>query len=387
MEKNMKTQATGLRKKAIVIGGSLSGLFTANILKCIGWHVDIYERSPADLDSRGGGMVLQPDVVDVFKKVGAEIKGSLGVTSKDRVVFAPNGDVLQRDKTPQTQTSWSLIYLSMREHFEDKHYHQGKTLVDISQNNDYVTAIFNDGTEVSADVLIGADGSRSTVRKIVSPTTKINYAGYVAWRGLINEKDMPEDAKELVGDFGFASNTCSHILGYLIPGDNNSTKEGSRYYNWVWYRAIEEANDLPDLMTDKKGNKRIYTMPPGMLAQKWVNKVYKDANELLPPSFKALVLATEEPFAQAILDLTSESMVYDRVVLLGDAAFIPRPHTAASTAKGAANALALGDVLAHVKNEDELKIALRKWEAPQLKLGNYLYQQGSRSGNYLIFGS
>jgi hypothetical protein len=44
-------------------------------------------------------------------------------------------------------------------------------------------------------------------------------------------------------------------------------------------------------------------------------------------------------------------------------------------------------VLAHVKNEDELKIALRKWEAPQLKLGNYLYQQGSRSGNYLIFGS
>jgi hypothetical protein len=40
---------------------------------------------------------------------------------------------------------------------------------------------------------------------------------------------------------------------------------------------------------------------------------------------KALILATEEPFAQAILDLTSENMVYERVVLLAAAAFIPRP--------------------------------------------------------------
>jgi 2-polyprenyl-6-methoxyphenol hydroxylase-like FAD-dependent oxidoreductase len=387
MGNDMKAQVTGLRKKAIVIGGSLSGLFTANILKNIGWDVDVYERSPADLDSRGGGMVLQPDVVDVFKKVAAEIQGSLGVSSKNRVVFAPNGDVLQRDNAPQTQTSWSLIYSSMREHFEDSHYHQGKTLVNILQDDDSVTAVFNDKSEVSADILIGADGSRSTVRKIVSPATKIDYAGYVAWRGLINEKDMPEDAQQLIGDFGFANNTRSHILGYLVPGDNNSTEVGNRYYNWVWYRAVEEVTELPDLMTDKAGNKRSYAIPPGMLAQKWVDKVYQDANELLPPSFKALVLATKEPFAQAILDLTSDSMVHNRVVLLGDAAFVPRPHTAASTAKAAANALALGDALADVKTNIELKNALQHWEKPQLQLGNYLYQQGSRAGKYLIFGS
>jgi len=387
MENNMKPKATSLRKKAIVIGGSLSGLFTANILKGIGWDVDVYERSPADLDSRGGGMVLQPDVIDVFKKVAAQIKGSLGVSSKNRVVFAPNGDVLQRDNAPQTQTSWSLIYSSMREHFGNNHYHQGKTLIDILQNGDSVTAIFDDNSEVSADILIGADGSRSTVREIVSPATKIDYAGYVAWRGLINEKDMPEDAKQLIGDFGFANNTHSHILGYLVPGDNNSTEQGNRYYNWVWYRAVAEVTELADLMTDKKGNKRAYAIPPGMLAQKWVNKVYQDANELLPPSFKALVLATKEPFAQAILDLTSDSMVHNKVLLLGDAAFIPRPHTAASTAKAAADALALGDALAAVETAEELKSALQQWEKPQLQLGNYLYQQGSRAGKHLIFGS
>lgn len=383
----MKTQATGLRKKAIVIGGSLGGLFTANVLRHIGWDVDVYERSHSDLDSRGGGMVLQPDVVNVFRTVGAKVEGSLGVSSKDRVVLDPSGRVLQRERAPQTQTSWSLIYLSMREHFEDKHYHQGKTLVDILQDEDSVTAVFDDGSEVSADVLIGADGGRSTVRKIVSPSSKVNYAGYVAWRGLIHEKDMPEAAKGLVGDFGFASNTHSHILGYLVPGDDNSTERGNRYYNWVWYRAVDETNELPDLMTDKAGNKREYAMPPGMLTEKWVNKVYEDANQLLPPSFKAAVLATEEPFAQAIVDLTSEKMVHDRVLLLGDAAFVPRPHTAASTSKAAANALALGELFKDVETFEDMQRALRKWEAPQLKLGNYLYQQGSRTGNYLVFGA
>jgi len=386
MENNMHVHTPNFRKKALVIGGSLGGLFTANILKNIGWDVDIYERSAADLDSRGGGMVLQPDVVNVFKKVGASIKGGLGVSSKDRVVFDPNGDVLQRDRAPQTQTSWSLIYSNMREHFGDKHYHQGKTLVNIIQHEDSVSALFDDGSEVNADILIGADGGNSTVRKLVSPTSKTQYAGYVAYRGLIKEKDMPQDAKELLGDFGFASNTRSHILGYLVPGDNNSSEEGSRYYNWVWYRAVEEINELPDLMTDKAGKQREYAIPPGMLAPKWRTKVYQDANALLPCAFKAAVLATEEPFAQAIVDLTSEKMVYTNVLLLGDAAFIPRPHTAASSAKAAANALALGGSLAQVTTYDELKSALDKWEKPQLNLGNYLYQQGSRAGSYLIFG-
>ena len=100
----MKTLTTGLQKKAIVIGGSLSGLFTANILKSIGWHIDVFERSPADLDSRGGGMVLQPNVVNVFKKVGAEINGSLGV-------FQKTGWFL-----PQMATNCSAIMLHKPKH-------------------------------------------------------------------------------------------------------------------------------------------------------------------------------------------------------------------------------------------------------------------------------
>jgi 2-polyprenyl-6-methoxyphenol hydroxylase-like FAD-dependent oxidoreductase len=64
------------------------------------------------------------------------------------------------------------------------------------------------------------------------------------------------------------------------------------------------------------------------------------ARHVLPPAFVRLVEATDEPFVQTIHDLAVPRMVFGRVRLTGDAAFVPRPHRAASTAKAAANALA-----------------------------------------------
>ncbi len=70
------------RRRALIIGGSLGGLFAGNLLRRIGWSVDIFERSPHDLDSRGGGIVLQPEVVEVFRRMGVELRAvELGVVS------------------------------------------------------------------------------------------------------------------------------------------------------------------------------------------------------------------------------------------------------------------------------------------------------------------
>ena len=55
-----------------MIGGSLGGLFAGLLLRSIGWDVDIYERSPHDLDSRGGGIVLQPEVLEAFRRAGVQ---------------------------------------------------------------------------------------------------------------------------------------------------------------------------------------------------------------------------------------------------------------------------------------------------------------------------
>jgi 2-polyprenyl-6-methoxyphenol hydroxylase-like FAD-dependent oxidoreductase len=88
---------------------------------------------------------------------------------------------------------------------------------------------------------------------------------------------------------------------------------------------------------------------------------------------------TETPFLQPILDLAVPRMVQGRVILLGDAAFIPRPHTAASTAKAGANALTLGRALQDYPND--IDAALKEWEPDQLSLGRHLERSGKALGN------
>ncbi|MEM7727927.1 MAG: FAD-dependent monooxygenase [Pseudomonadota bacterium] len=374
-------------KRAIVIGGSLGGLFAGSLLRSIGWEVDIYERSTGDLDSRGGGIVLQPEVSEVLKRIGAiERMSQAGVHSRHRTVFAPDGTILDKRLAPQIQTSWSLVYNEMHDYFGEAHYHQGKTLARIEQDREAktATAIFEDGSRATGDLLIGADGNGSTVRQLLWSDSQPTYAGYFAWRGLVDETAMPARARQdLHGDFAFASSEGSHMLGYLVPGDGGDLREGHRLYNFVWYRTASEAR-LAEIMTDKTGRARGVSLPEGLITDHWRERVYNEARALLPPGFRDLVLATDEPFAQAIRDLKVSHMVDGRVILLGDAAFVPRPHTAASTSKAAANALALADLLEAQRDVDTV---LSLWEPDQLRLGNRLYDAGRSIGDRIMFKS
>lgn len=72
-------------------------------------------------------------------------------------------------------------------------------------------------------------------------------------------------------------------------------------------------------------------------------------------------------------------MTFGQVALMGDAAFIPRPHTAASTAKAAANAIALAEAL--VKHNHNVSKALKSWEPLQLAYGNQLIASGQQLGD------
>lgn len=110
--------------RAIIIGGSLAGLFSSILLRSIGWDVDIYERSPRSLDSRGGGILLQPDVEVAFKRAGIPLD-QLGVVAKERYYLQKDGSV-NRMPIRQTLTSWNMLYGAMRRQLLDEDYHQGK---------------------------------------------------------------------------------------------------------------------------------------------------------------------------------------------------------------------------------------------------------------------
>jgi 2-polyprenyl-6-methoxyphenol hydroxylase-like FAD-dependent oxidoreductase len=167
------------------------------------------------------------------------------------------------------------------------------------------------------------------------------------------------------------------MLAYLVPGEHEATEPGKRRYNWVWYRIAAE-HRLTELLIDADGRQHASSIPPGLLSAASETDLREAAARHLPPAYRALVAATRAPFLQTIQDLSVRRMAVGRIALVGDAAFIPRPHTAASTAKAAGNALALVDAL---NRETDIPAALRAWEPDQIQFGLHLRRQGKLLGD------
>lgn len=368
--------------KALVIGGSLGGLFAATALRAIGWHVDIFERSPAAMDSRGGGIVLQADVLQHFRYAGIKPANALGVRSHDRLYLNRAGTVVHKEPMPQTQTSWNTLYNSLFSAFPAEHYHRGKTLVDLTQNEQRVTANFADGSSAEGDLLIGADGAGSTVRSLVLPGTQYTYSGYVVWRGLVDEDGLPDFAKaQLYEDFVFQQDPESLMLEYMVPGLNGSVNPGERRFNWLWYLKAAQGAALDAVLTDNNGHRRSHSIPPGALAAQQDAYLRDMGEQHANPAFRELIRQTKDIFVQAILDLKVPQMVFGRVLLTGDAAFVPRPHTAGSTAKAARNALSLAQAIDDIGDIDK---GLQVWQQLQLAEGKRMADWGVSMGDRIM---
>ena len=375
--------ATLQDSRAVIIGGSLGGLFMAAALRAVGWEAEVYERSPSDLESRGGGIVLQPDVVRAFEFARVRTHGALGVRSHYDIYLNDNGSVVRQVHNPHTQTSWNKLYSALHRHHPARDYNQGAELVGLEQSDSGVVAIFANGRRAEADILIGADGSNSTVRKLMLPEATPSYAGYVVWRGLVDEARLPDAAKpHLYENFVFQHDPESMMLQYMIPGRDGSVTKGQRRFNWLWYCKVAPGPELDAVLTDADGKRREHAVAPGALAatqEQWFRRTGADR---VNPAFQALIEKTDDIFVQEIQDLQVSRMVFGRVLLTGDAAFIPRPHTAGSTAKAACNAVALAKALANGSNV--LAARLAAWEQEQIAGGMRMTNWGIRMGNRIM---
>ncbi|ALL69502.1 2-polyprenyl-6-methoxyphenol hydroxylase (plasmid) [Paraburkholderia caribensis MBA4] len=373
------------KHRAVVIGGSLGGLLTASTLRAAGWEVDVFETSPGQLDSRGGGVVLQPAVLDALQFAGVKPPDPPGVPSGERIYLDREDKRVEELHMPQMQTSWSLLYRAMKDTLPAQHLHSGETFVNFRTEGDKVVALFDNGRSEEADLLVGADGIRSTLRSRLLPEVMPAYAGYVAWRGLVEELDLPaQAANTLHGRFAFQEGDGHSALSYMIPGDDDSTEVGKRRWNWVWYRKYSRAQ-LEQLLIDRNGVARPFSLPPGSTKNADIAQLRADAKLMMGPTFRALVDSTEDPFMQPIVDLRAPKMVFGRAVLLGDAASVPRPHTAGSTAKAASNAHALALALLSAQRKGEtIDSALKHWESQQLQRGKLMTELGISLGNRLM---
>lgn len=190
-------------------------------------------------------------------------------------------------------------------------------------------------------------------------------------------------AKEFDDYLTYLMQGLGHLmLEYMVPGEDESTTKGERRWNWVWYRKVGAGADISDFLTDRDGVRHAFSLPPGTPKDSDIAEMHQASRDLLAPTFQRLVEATNEPFVQAILDLQVPQMVYSRAILLGDSAFVPRPHTAGSTAKAAANALALAQALR--ADGADVDKSLAHWQAGQLRQGIGMTTWGMSMGDEIM---
>ncbi len=370
--------------KVVVAGGSLGGLFNAIAFQSLGYDVAVFEKSSGLMKDRGAGIVFQHEVGEFLTRYQVAPLESVIVPVKTRRYLDADGTVSQEGPMPQAMTSWDALYRKLRAAYGNDHYRTGVRLVGFDAADEQVTARFDDGREEVCDLLIGADGPGSTVRQILLPAVQSEYAGYVAWRGVVLEHHAPELAAEFADRFTFFQAPHTHILCYLIPGPDGSLTAGHRRLNWVWYLNAAPGEELDRVLTDKDGRRREFSVPQGFVAPDMLSWLHRQAHHTLPPTFLRLVKATGDPFVETIHDLAVPKMVFGRVCLTGDAAFVPRPHTAYSTAKAAANAMSLADALS--LSGGDIMEGLGRWEPGQLDLGRRLRFHGQQLGDRSQFG-
>ena len=367
--------------RILVVGGSLGGLMAANMLLRAGHAVTLLEKAGGSLDGRGAGIVTHSRLQGALRAAGVAVDASLGVAVQTRVALGADGRVLARRHCPQVLTSWSRLYALLRAALPAGVVQLGRTVLSLAQDEAGVRALCSDGQVFEADLLVASDGIRSAVRAQLAPGVQPQYAGYVAWRGVCDEAVLSQHTRQtLFPHFGFGLPEGEQMIGYPVAGPGNATAPGARRYNFVWYRPADEAQALPRLMTDADGRHHPAGIAPQQVNWREIAAMRQAGRALLAPQWAEVLEKTAQPFLQPIHDLASEHLAFGRVVLMGDAAFVARPHVGMGVTKAGEDALALADAIAQ---HGATAAAGQAFEAARLAPGLAVVQRGRRLGAYL----
>jgi 2-polyprenyl-6-methoxyphenol hydroxylase-like FAD-dependent oxidoreductase len=373
------SSARRAKRRAVIIGGSMSGLFTAAFLRQIGWDVDVYERSSVELVGRGAGITGHPELLDALEASGAGTK-DLGVEVPRRVAIDRNGRVTDERPLRQILTSWDRLQQILRGTIDEAHYHLGWNFERVDQDERGVRVQFSGGRVEHADILVGGDGIRSSVRAQMAPEVQPVYAGYYIWRGAPNEADLaPETLNSIYPLFTFFLPPRQEVITYPIAGFNNDLRPGHRRFNFIWYRVADAAK-LREMNVDENGVQHEYSVPPPLIRKDLIADMYKDARETLPPALLDALMKIKQPFVTPIYDFTAPSIVYGRVAMVGDAAANARPHMGFGMAKAGTDAQALARAL---RDHDEIDTALKAYNAERQPLGNIIVNHGRKLGTHM----
>ncbi len=367
--------------RILIAGGSLGGLLAANLLLRDGHEVLVLEKVSNSLDGRGAGIVAHSVLIDSLRRAGVGVDDTLGIAVSSRVTLDANGSAVATLHMPQVLTSWSRLYHLLREALSGEHYLQGTTVCGVTEHADGVVVHCDGGKNFTGDMLVASDGLHSAVRAQYAPAAQPVYAGYVGWRGVCDEAVLSAHTLETVFDcFGFGLPAGEQLIGYPVAGAGNAIERGKRRYNFVWYRAAAAPDGLAELLTDADGKRYALGIPPNKVSWRHIAAMRTAARALLAPQFAEILEKTAQPFLQPIFDVSSSQIAFGRVALMGDAAFVARPHIGMGVTKAAEDALALVGCIAR---EGAGAAAAAAYQALRLAPGQAMVQRGRDLGAYM----
>ncbi|OAL49667.1 FAD/NAD(P)-binding domain-containing protein [Pyrenochaeta sp. DS3sAY3a] len=385
----------------IVIGGSISGLMHALVLKSLGRNVVVLElRSRDQLHARAAGLSMWPNAQKLISKYALGINlNSIAIRNDTVQILDADGVLLAEVPVSENvkTSSWSAIHSLLRNACEKDEVGHGKVsfrfeckACEIIEQKNRVEVAYeascnesNKTEKLLANLVIAADGTRSVLRTQMIPEIEPQYAGYLAWRAKFPEEDTPEQLRGvLTGSLVKTMFESSYILAYLTPGDTGTMEPGKRYVEWCWYDHCEyPSSTFSEFMTDANGIRHNVTVPASSLRLDMWNAQLLRRKDILPPLWTTILSATKAPLLTAIrsFDNSIASFYNGKVLLVGEAYTQVRPHLGASCDIAALQALLLAEVLNGEKS-------IKEWEGEVAEYASKMSIASRATGTFGMTG-
>ena len=242
----MSAETTTKVRTALVIGGGIAGPVLATALLKAGIQATVYEAYPALTEGIGGGLALAPNGLAALGLIDADAAVRALATPITGQVMAV-GENSRRlptlaDVEPLQVVGRGDLHRVLRDRAVEAgvRFEYGKRLIGADEGPDSVTARFEDGSAATADILIGADGVRSTVRTLIDPQAPgAGYTGMLGFQGYI---EAGPDLDPEPGVMTFAFGRRAYYLywkmadGRITWGANLPSKS---------YMSLTEARAIP----------------------------------------------------------------------------------------------------------------------------------------------
>jgi 2-polyprenyl-6-methoxyphenol hydroxylase-like FAD-dependent oxidoreductase len=367
--------------RALIAGGGIGGLVAALALHDIGYRVTVFEAAQ-EVRALGVGINLQPHAVLVLEDLGLldALRGS-GIETGSLLYVNKHGQRIWQEPRglaagyPVPQLSvhrgelHMILYRAVLERLGADAIRCGATLVDFAQDSDGVTAHFIDRRSGAAlgsehgDLLIGADGIHSTLRRMLFPAEgPPRFSGCMLWRA-ITEVDRFIDGRTMV----WAGHAAQKFVVYPISAE--ASRNGRAALNWIAELRVRAVDDPDRTPPDTDWNRRV---DPSVFAGPFASWKFEWLD--VPALIARAGAAYEFPMVDRDpLPHWSEG----RVTLLGDAAHPMYPIGSNGASQAILDARRLADELVV---DDDIAAALDRYDAVRRPLTAAIVAANRRQG-------